>query len=75
MPDSAWIETVKPMLGSNYELDRLWKEHQELEAQLAELDQAKWLTSEQEQERRTLQRKKLHGKDKMMAIARDAVAQ
>lgn len=75
MPDSAWIETVKPLLGTHYELDRLWKEHLDFEAKLADLDQAKWLTSEQEQERRVLQRQKLHGKDKMMAIARDMLPQ
>ena len=37
MTESAWTETIKPLLGSNYEVDRLWKEHQALEAQLAAL--------------------------------------
>ena len=74
MAELTWTETVEPFLGNHYELDRLWSEHQQLEEQLAELDQIRWPTPEQEQTRRTLQRTKLHGKDKMMAIARQLQA-
>lgn len=68
MTDSAWKARVRPHLGSNYELDRLWKEHEALEQALAELDQIKWLSAEQEAERKRLQKQKLAGKDRMIAI-------
>lgn len=68
MSDSNWTESVKPLLGKNHYLDKLWREHQRYESELSKLDKIKWLTSEQEQSRRTLQRKKLHGKDKMLQL-------
>ena len=68
MPDSEWAASVRTFLGSDYELDRLWDEHQKLKAQLAELDSIRWQTEEQQQERRRLQRLKLHGKDKITSI-------
>ena len=74
MPGRSWVETVKPYLGHHYELDRLWRKHAELEARLAELDRIKWLTPEQEFERKRLQKEKLAGKDRMLAIARELAA-
>lgn len=68
MTDSAWKARVQPHLGSDYELDRLWKEHEGLEGALADLDRVKWLTAEQEAERKRLQKEKLAGKDRMIAI-------
>jgi hypothetical protein len=75
MPDRAWMKAIEPYLGKHYELDRLWREHLDLEAQLEELDRGKWLSPEQEQHRRKLQSKKLAGKDRMMAIAAELAGQ
>jgi len=68
MSERPWAERVKPHLGRQYELDKLWQEHEQYEAELAELEKVKWPTNEQEFERRRLQKAKLAGKDRMLAI-------
>lgn len=68
MPDRSWTKEVEPYLGSDYELDKLWAEHAELEAKLAALDKKKWLSPEEDMERKRLQKEKLAGKDRMLAI-------
>ncbi len=68
MTETVWKSRVQPHLGNHYELDRLWQEHEELERQLAEFDRSKWLSAEQELERKKLQKEKLAGKDRMLAI-------
>ncbi|RMF13385.1 MAG: DUF465 domain-containing protein [Candidatus Dadabacteria bacterium] len=67
MTGTAWKDTVAPFLGADYELDKLWEEHEQLERQLAEIDGIRWLTPDQETQRRELQRRKLFGKDRMLA--------
>ena len=67
MSGTAWKDTVAPFLGADYELDKLWQEHEDLERQLAEIDGIRWLTPDQETRRRELQRRKLYGKDRMLA--------
>lgn len=44
---------------------RLYEEHQLLEKQLQRLDQCSFLTTEQETERKKIQKMKLSGKDEM----------
>lgn len=44
---------------------RLYEEHQLLEQQLQRLDQCSFLTTEQEVERKKIQKLKLSGKDEM----------
>ena len=63
--DTAVIEQVK---GDNAEFCRLLEAHQQYEAQLAAYNDLRFMTSEQEVERKRLQKLKLQGKDRMLAI-------
>ena len=50
------------------ELQSLYMEHQDLKKQLDKLNHKHYLTPEEELERKRLQKLKLAGKDRMMAI-------
>ncbi len=63
--DTAVIEQVK---RDNTEFCRLVEEHQQYEDQLAAYNDLRFMTSEQEVERKRLQKLKLQGKDRMLAI-------
>jgi hypothetical protein len=63
--DASVIEQVK---RNNAEFCRLLEEHQQYENQLAAYNDLRFMTSEQEVERKRLQKLKLHGKDRMLAI-------
>jgi len=65
--DEALIERAK---YENAEFCRLLEEHQKYEAQLASYNALRFLTSDQEMERKSLQKLKLQGKDRMIAILR-----
>lgn len=55
----------------NEEFRQLVEEHQALERQLEELNKHRYLTSDQEIERKNLQKQKLVKKDRMAAILRE----
>ena len=63
--DASIIEQVK---RNNAEFCRLLEEHQQYENQLAAYNDLRFMTSAQEVERKRLQKLKLHGKDRMLAI-------
>ncbi len=63
--DLALIERVKQ---ENAEFRRLLDEHQDYEVQLVSYDEMRYRTSEQELARKRLQKLKLLGKDRMLAI-------
>ncbi len=63
--DLALIERVKQ---ENAEFRRLLDEHQDYEVQLVSYDGMRYRTSEQELARKRLQKLKLLGKDRMLAI-------
>ena len=63
--DEAVIEQVK---RDNAEFCRLIEAHQQYEDQLAAYNDLRFMTSEQEVERKRLQKLKLQGKDRMLAI-------
>ena len=63
--DTAVIEQMK---RDNAEFCRLIEEHQQYEDQLAAYNDLRFMTSEQEVERKRLQKVKLQGKDRMLAI-------
>jgi len=65
--DEALIERAK---HENAEFCRLLDAHQKYEAQLASYNALRFLTSDQEMERKSLQKLKLQGKDRMIAILR-----
>ncbi len=63
--DLALIERVKQ---ENAEFRRLLEEHQDYEVQLVSYDEMRYRTSEQELARKRLQKLKLLGKDRLLAI-------
>jgi hypothetical protein len=63
--DASLIEQVK---RDNAEFCRLLEEHEQYEQQLAAYNDLRFMTSAQEVERKRLQKLKLHGKDRMLAI-------
>jgi hypothetical protein len=66
--DAALIERAQQ---ENDEFCRLLEAHQAYEVQLASYDSLSYLSEAQEVERKRLQKLKLHGKDRMMAILND----
>jgi hypothetical protein len=62
------VERIERLTGRLPELRELWSEHRELEAELADLDQRRFLTPEEEQRRKQLQKAKLAGRDRIQAI-------
>ena len=65
--DTAVIEQVQ---RDNAEFRGLLEEHEQYEAQLATYNDLRFMTSEQEIERKRLQKLKLQGKDRMLTILR-----
>jgi uncharacterized protein YdcH (DUF465 family) len=63
--DASLIEQVR---RDNAEFCRLLEEHAQYEQQLAAYNDLRFMTSAQEIERKRLQKLKLHGKDRMLAI-------
>lgn len=63
--DEALIEQAK---RDSSEFCRLLEEHQQFEDQLAAYDTLRYMTSDQEMERKRLQKLKLQGKDRLLAI-------
>jgi uncharacterized protein YdcH (DUF465 family) len=63
---------AKKLLAENETFQRLWAQHLQYEQQLAALDRLHHLLPHQELERRTIQKLKLAGKDRMAALVREA---
>ena len=72
MPTKIEESVMEKLLAENVAFQRLWAQHRLYEQQLAELDRLHHLTPEQELQRRTIQKLKLAGKDKMASIVREA---
>jgi uncharacterized protein YdcH (DUF465 family) len=68
MEDSALIEHIKE---TNPEFRQLMVEHLRYERQLEELNNLRFLTSEQEIEKKQVQKIKLRGKDRMAEILKE----
>ena len=64
-------EIVEVLKKENAEFKKLIEEHRDLEELLARIDSKRFLTSEEEVERKTIQKKKLLKKDKMAALVRN----
>jgi uncharacterized protein YdcH (DUF465 family) len=62
----------KTLLAGNKDFRKLYEEHQKYEKQLNELDRNHYLTPEQEIQRKTIQKLKLSGKDRMSLMIRQA---
>jgi uncharacterized protein YdcH (DUF465 family) len=63
---------VKQLLSENDGFRKLYEEHLKYERQLEEFDKAHYLTPEQELQRKTIQKLKLNGKDRMSRLVRQA---
>ncbi|MDH5761991.1 MAG: DUF465 domain-containing protein [Nitrospinota bacterium] len=63
--DPTLLEKVQ---GDNKEFKKLYEEHVKLKNRVEELNRMKFLTPEQELEKKTVQKQKLKGKDRMIQI-------
>ena len=61
-------ELIVSLIGRDVELKEKWEEHIYLESQLAELQKRLHLSTEEEVEKKRLQKLKLAGKDRIMEI-------
>jgi uncharacterized protein YdcH (DUF465 family) len=61
-------ELIQALLVHDAELKQYYDEHLVLERQLSEFNRRLYLTPEQELEKKQLQKRKLHGKDRIMQI-------
>lgn len=61
-------QVIASLLDKDPELKKYYEEHQELEKKLAEFQHKHHLSSDEELEKKRLQKLKLAGKDKIMEI-------
>lgn len=64
-------EIIELLKKENDEFRKLSEEHRSLDTILAEIDNKKYLTQEEELERKKIQKQKLMKKDRMAAIVRE----
>lgn len=64
-------EIVEFLKKENEEFKRLSEEHRNLDGLLAEIDNKRYLTPEEEVERKKIQKQKLSKKDKMAELVRE----
>lgn len=64
-------EIVELLKKESDEFRKLSEEHRSLDTVLAEIDSKRYLTPEEEVERKKIQKQKLMKKDRMAAIVRD----
>lgn len=62
------VELIQSLVSGDAELKGYWEEHQLLERQLDELQHRLHLSSDEEVEKKRLQKLKLQGKDRIMEI-------
>jgi uncharacterized protein len=72
MPEKSYSrdQLVEELLNRDEEFRSLFKEHQSLESQLEELGRRRYLNTDEEIERKKIQKVKLQGKDRMEEILR-----
>lgn len=68
-------KTVQELIKKNFEFKTLHKQHETLETKLSELSKAKFVSPEDEQLKKELQKKKLVGRDRMEQILRQHQSQ
>lgn len=59
-------EQIERLLEKDFEMRRLYEEHQRLDDQLKRIGNKKFLTASEEQEERELKQRKLRGVEKML---------
>ena len=68
MDSQKQSKASQDLAKTNFEYKQLQKEHETLEIQIDAISRKKYVTDEDEQRRRTLQKKKLIGRDRMEEI-------
>ena len=68
MTDEEIVEALKKV---NDDFKKLCQEHKELNTQLDELNKKHYLSSEEEIEKKRMQKEKLYKKDKIAELVRD----
>jgi uncharacterized protein len=66
--ETADMEMILSLVEQDQELAGLWAKHQELEKALDEMNQRIYLSSEEQIERKQLQKRKLAGRDRIEQI-------
>ncbi len=66
--NQADVELIGTLADGDFELRRCWQEHQRYEQQIKRLNSKLFLSTEQELERKELQKRKLLGKDRLMNL-------
>ncbi len=64
-------EIVEILKQDNEEFKRLYQEHRELDTQLGDMIKKPYLTSEEEVEKKRMQKEKLLKKDRMAELVRE----
>lgn len=67
------LAKIELLVNENPRFRMLYEEHRLLERELEDLERRRYLTSEQELERRNIQKIKLAGKDEMQRIMRSSL--
>lgn len=62
------IEIIRQLIPANQELATLWEEHLAFERQLETLNDALYLSTTEQMERKRIQKLKLAGRDRIEAI-------
>lgn len=62
------LALIEDLIVQNEELANLWKQHRELEIKLEDLGGRRYLTAEEQVERKRLQKIKLAGRDRIEVI-------
>ncbi|TAN44342.1 MAG: DUF465 domain-containing protein [Nitrospirae bacterium] len=68
MKDEDIIEILKK---ENEDFKKVYLEHRDLDGKLNELDKKHYLSTDEDMERKKMQKEKLHKKDKMAEFVRD----
>ncbi|MCB2193594.1 MAG: DUF465 domain-containing protein [Deltaproteobacteria bacterium] len=66
--DRSDMELIKANLDKDPELAKLWADHLEMEKKLDEMNQRLYLSTEEQIERKQLQKLKLAGRDRIEQI-------
>lgn len=61
-------DTLEKVKSNSVEFTKLYEEHIQLKTRVEELNKMKYLTPEQELEKKRIQKQKLQGKDRMNEI-------
>ena len=64
------VKVISRLCREDQEFDQLWKEHEDFDRRVAELEERRWLTPEEEVELKRIKKLKLLGKDKIEARIR-----